>query len=57
MERRIKVRAMIAPLLFLIAGFSSFGPSALAASASAALLKARQEAESNIMCSLRATMK
>ena len=48
MARSIKVRAMIAPLLllFLIAGFSSVGPSALAASASAELWRAKQEAES-----------
>jgi iron(III) transport system substrate-binding protein len=48
MPRRIKVRAMIARLLllFLIAGSSSVVPSALAASASTALLKAKQEAES-----------
>jgi ABC-type Fe3+ transport system substrate-binding protein len=48
MARRIKVRAMIALLLllFLIAGFSSVGPSALAASASAELWRAKQEAES-----------
>jgi ABC-type Fe3+ transport system substrate-binding protein len=46
MARSISVRAMITPLLFWIAGLSSVGPSAIAASPSAALLKARHEAES-----------